>query len=289
MRYYLSICLCFIVEAGPPSQPNVDEITPNSVSLSWEKPTDDGGGKIKGYVVEMKKDGAEDWDEITPTPVPECFAKIPNLKEGTKAQFRVKAVNEIGPGKASRPTASLVVEKQPEAPSINLGALKDVTVKAGNDIKLAIPIKGHPPPTATFENDGVAVDGPRVKVEVRVSSVCHFFSVIYFISFMLFYVIFYLFSLFISLHLYPLAYSYVFFLCCRSLTFNHLIVIICAPFAFMFMHILLMLQVKDDQVLLVISEAVRKDTGPYTLKLRNPSGTAEGKFNVKVEGEYSFL
>ena len=156
----------FTVESGPPSQPNVDEITPDSVSLSWEKPTDDGGGKIKGYVVEMKKDGEEDWEEVTPTPVPECFAKIPHLKEGTKAQFRVKAVNAAGKGKPSRPTNSLVVEKQPEKPSINLGALKDVTVKAGRDLHFSVPVTGHPPPTATFEKDGVVVDGPRVKVEV---------------------------------------------------------------------------------------------------------------------------
>ena len=157
----------YTVEAGPPSQPNVEEITPDSVSLSWEKPTDDGGGKIKGYVVEMKKDGEEDWDEVTPTPVPECFAKIPHLKEGTKAQFRVKAVNAAGKGKPSRPTSPLVVEKQPETPSIDLGALKDIVIKSGNDLKMNIPIKGHPPPTATFENDGVKVEGPRVHVEVR--------------------------------------------------------------------------------------------------------------------------
>ena len=155
------------VEAGAPSQPVVDEITPDSVTLSWEKPKDDGGGRIKGYVVEMKKDGSDDWEEVTPTPVQDTTAKIPHLKEGTKAQFRVKAVNDAGPGTPSRPTGTITVEKQPEKPSIDLGALKDVTIKAGKDLKVAVPVKGHPPPTATFENDGVVVSGPRVKVEVK--------------------------------------------------------------------------------------------------------------------------
>ena len=168
MAHYQYIYYTFAEEAGAPSQPVVEEITPDSVSLSWEKPKDDGCGKIKGYVVEMKKDGSDDWDEVTPTPVQECFAKIPHLKEGTKAQFRVKAVNAAGKGKPSRPTNSLVVEKQPEKPSIALGALKDVTVKAGKDLKVSVPVNGHPPPTATWEKDGVVVDGPRVKVEVSV-------------------------------------------------------------------------------------------------------------------------
>ena len=75
--------------------------------------------------------------------------------------------NIAGKGKPSRPTSPLVVEKQPEAPSIDLGALKDVVVKAKQDLKFSVPVKGHPPPTATFENDGVVVEGPRVKVEVR--------------------------------------------------------------------------------------------------------------------------
>ena len=186
----------------------MEEITPDSVSLAWEKPTDDGGGKIKGYVVEMKKEGSDDWDEVTPTPVQECFAKIPNLREGTKAQFRVKAVNNAGPGTPSRPTQSVVVEKQPEKPSINLGDLKDRTVKAGKDLRVSVPVNGHPPPTATWENDGVVVSGPRVKVEVT-----------------------------------------------------------------------------EGKAFLIISKSERVDSGPYTLKLRNPSGTCEGNFNVNVQGK----
>lgn len=98
------------VAAGPPSQPNVDKVTPNSVSLSWEKPTNDGGGKIQGYVVEMKsKDG--DWTEVTPVPVKESSCTVPGLKEGEEYQFRVKAVNEAGPGTPSTATGPVVAEK----------------------------------------------------------------------------------------------------------------------------------------------------------------------------------
>lgn len=50
------------VEAGAPGNPNVDEITKRSATISWTKPRDDGGSKIQGYVIEKKKLG-EDWME----------------------------------------------------------------------------------------------------------------------------------------------------------------------------------------------------------------------------------
>ena len=101
-----------VVAAGAPSQPNVDEITEHSVSLSWEKPKDDGGGKIVGYIVEMKPtDG--DWVEVNDTPLKELQYKVQRLKEGSDYKFRVKAVNAAGPGETSRPTSNITAEKQP--------------------------------------------------------------------------------------------------------------------------------------------------------------------------------
>ena len=109
----------FSVEAGPPSQPEVTDITKDSVSLAWEKPKDDGGGHIKGYVVEVKPEDG-DWSEATPVPIKDTKCTIPRLKEGKKYQFRVKAVNELGPGQASKPTSPVVVETQPGKYSIYL-------------------------------------------------------------------------------------------------------------------------------------------------------------------------
>ena len=54
-----------------------------------------------------------------------------------------------------------------EKPSIDLSKLKDVTVKAGQDIKVSVPIKGYPPPVATWEHNGKELEkSPRVKIEV---------------------------------------------------------------------------------------------------------------------------
>lgn len=100
------------VAAGSPGTPVVDEITPNSATLSWTKPTDLGGGKLKGYIVEVKPENG-DWTEANSVPTMENSLTVPNLKEGKAYQFRVKAVNEAGPGTPSSATGPIVAEKQP--------------------------------------------------------------------------------------------------------------------------------------------------------------------------------
>ena len=52
-------------------------------------------------MVEMKPEDG-DWSEATPVPIKDTKCTIPRLKEGKKYQFRVKAVNELGPGQASK-------------------------------------------------------------------------------------------------------------------------------------------------------------------------------------------
>ncbi|VDQ11592.1 unnamed protein product [Trichobilharzia regenti] len=126
--------------SDPPSPPetlNVDKINKNGVKLSWQKPRKDGGSKITGYQVEKKDENGE-WVPVKQTTEPCAF--IP-MKEGETAQFRVRAVNEEGPGEPTRPTAPLTAADQPEAPRIctpedcvgglgsGVGGLKDVKLK----------------------------------------------------------------------------------------------------------------------------------------------------------------
>ncbi len=56
-----------------------------------------------------------------------------------------------------------------EKPSLDLSGLKPITVKAGQTIKVEVPIKGYPPPTATWEKgtDAVTKDD-RTKIEASV-------------------------------------------------------------------------------------------------------------------------
>lgn len=100
------------------------------------------------------------------------------MKEGEKAQFRVRAVNDEGEGEPSRPTPPITAEDQPMAPRIanpsdglmggpgsGIGGLKDITVKAGQEIRLAITWFGSPSPTANWvhKEKPVSIDGGRIK------------------------------------------------------------------------------------------------------------------------------
>ncbi|CAH1785273.1 unnamed protein product [Owenia fusiformis] len=156
-----------IFAAGAPSTPNIDKLTKKDAKLSWEKPKDDGGSKILGYQVEKKqKDG--EWEPAVEVPADELTATVPRLKEGEEYQFRVAAINKLGPGDPSRPTKPVIAENQPERPEIDTSNLpKEITVRAGQDFKIEMPHKGFPKPTSEWTRNGEPVkESPREKIEV---------------------------------------------------------------------------------------------------------------------------
>ena len=46
---------------GKPGEPECDDYAKDTVTLTWEPPTDDGGKPIKGYVVEKREHGSDKW------------------------------------------------------------------------------------------------------------------------------------------------------------------------------------------------------------------------------------
>ena len=90
----------------------MDKITKNSVDLSWNRPTNDGGSKLTGYIVEKKKKG-EEWMECAHVPATATNATITGLVEGEEYQFRVLAENAAGPGDPSKATNSITAADQP--------------------------------------------------------------------------------------------------------------------------------------------------------------------------------
>lgn len=117
--------------------------------------------------MEKKKNG-EDWVECVEVPEHQNNATIPNLKEGEKYQFRVRAVNTLGPGDASNPTEAIVAEDQPSKPTLDLSGVKDVTVHAGQEIRVRIPFTGVPKPTARWFNGDDEIEHTRYACVVSI-------------------------------------------------------------------------------------------------------------------------
>ena len=75
---------------------------------------------------------------------------MPNLKKGDEYQFRVIAVNDVGPSDPSRPSNNILIEEQPNKPCMNLGGVRDITVRAGEDFSIHVPYIAFPKPTLTW-------------------------------------------------------------------------------------------------------------------------------------------
>lgn len=83
----------------PPSAPGVPhavDTSPDSITLSWTKPRNDGGSPITGYLIEKRKVGEPKWTRATAAPVPDLTHKVPGLTENQQYEFRVCAVNAAG-------------------------------------------------------------------------------------------------------------------------------------------------------------------------------------------------
>lgn len=92
---------------GKPGTPEVYDWDKDWAELRWVPPVDDGGRPITGFQIEKrKKDGFSKWLKIGETPMNEYRAT--NLDEGEEYEFRVSAINAVGPGEASDPSKGCV-------------------------------------------------------------------------------------------------------------------------------------------------------------------------------------
>uniref|UniRef100_A0A3B4TAJ3 Titin n=1 Tax=Seriola dumerili TaxID=41447 RepID=A0A3B4TAJ3_SERDU len=92
------------VTAKPPTEVEVSTITKDSMVVTWERPTNDGGSPIQGYIVEKRdKDGVR-WTRCNKRTVSELRFRVTGLLENHSYEFRVAAENAAGVGTPSAPT-----------------------------------------------------------------------------------------------------------------------------------------------------------------------------------------
>uniref|UniRef100_A0A3P8SRY5 Titin n=1 Tax=Amphiprion percula TaxID=161767 RepID=A0A3P8SRY5_AMPPE len=87
-----------------PSTPEASAITRDSIVLTWERPENNGGAEIEGYVLEKRdKDGIR-WTKCNKKRLNDLRFRCTGLTEGHSYEFRVSAENAAGVGKPSAPT-----------------------------------------------------------------------------------------------------------------------------------------------------------------------------------------
>lgn len=137
-------------EPDSPGKPELKDWNKDHADLKWSAPKNDGGAPIEKYIVEKKDPITGKWQKALEVPGNKTEARVPDLQEGQKYQFRVKAVNKGGESKPSQPSETIVAKDRFVPPKIDRTNLKDLTVRAGQQIRLDVKVAGEPPPIKTW-------------------------------------------------------------------------------------------------------------------------------------------
>jgi len=143
---------------GVPGTPECFGHTENSISIKWERPVNDGGTPITGYVVEKKEEGSDKWTPVTDK-LQDTELTVRNLQEGKKYEFRVAASNKAATGKPAKTEKAIEAKEADSAPKISGsgfggGGPKEITIRAGETLLLPIAFTGSPVPEVLWTHNG---------------------------------------------------------------------------------------------------------------------------------------
>ncbi|XP_021713428.1 twitchin isoform X4 [Aedes aegypti] len=136
-------------EPSAPQNCKATDWGPDFVKLAWLPPISDGGSPVTGYIVEVK-DKYGEWEKKMQVPADATAAEVPDLMEGQKYEFRVRAVNDAGPGAPSNATPPIICKPKNQPPKIDRTNLIDVRIKAGNNVVFDVKVTGEPIPTTKW-------------------------------------------------------------------------------------------------------------------------------------------
>lgn len=168
--YSFNIPLTFLI-SDEPSKPKNVEVTDwdkDHADLKWDKPDDDGGAPISGYVIEVKDKFGKEWVTGLEVAGDVFAATVPGLKENSQYEFRVRAINKAGPGEPSDVTKPIIAKCRFVKPYIIGNDLQPIIIKKGQVIKYDIKYGGEPEPEVTWllEKKEVKQDsGERITID----------------------------------------------------------------------------------------------------------------------------
>lgn len=140
-------------EPGKPKNCDVKDWDKDHADVVWEKPENDGGSPITGYIVEYKDKFGKEWIPGKEVPADVLEATVDGLKEGGQYEFRVRAINRAGPGEPSDSSKSIIAKCRFVKPFIIGDELKNIVVKKNQIIKYDIKFGGEPEPEVKWFKD----------------------------------------------------------------------------------------------------------------------------------------
>lgn len=108
-----SLGVIVLDKPGPPGPIQIDNVSADSISFSWNAPEYDGGCHINNYIVEKRDTTTTVWELVSAT-VARTSIKVGRLTTGSEYQFRVCAENRYG--KSHYADSSSIVAQYPFKP-----------------------------------------------------------------------------------------------------------------------------------------------------------------------------
>jgi hypothetical protein len=102
-----------LVAPSSPSMPEVKKVGKNFIELAWSPPSNDGGSKVLGYVIEKKPIGSDQWTKAVPYNVSDTNVTVSDLPDNSEMEFRVRAVNKTGESEPSSSTGRVKITEYP--------------------------------------------------------------------------------------------------------------------------------------------------------------------------------
>uniref|UniRef100_A0A8C5J8Y0 Titin n=1 Tax=Junco hyemalis TaxID=40217 RepID=A0A8C5J8Y0_JUNHY len=173
----VSLTVVVLDRPGPPTDVKIDEVSADSVTLSWKPPAYDGGCHISNYIVEKRDTTTTTW-EVVSAAVARTSIKVSRLVTGSEYQFRVCAENRYG--KSTYTNSPSVVAEYPFKPPGPPGTPRvahatksfmivtwqvPVNDGAGEVFKVNADVAGRPIPVISWTKDGKELEG-KARVEI---------------------------------------------------------------------------------------------------------------------------
>ncbi|KAM6960723.1 immunoglobulin superfamily member 22-like [Aplochiton taeniatus] len=119
---------------GMASQPQVSDITKDTVTVSWSPPTQDGGAPVLGYTLERRKKGGNMWVPVHKDLLTDTKCVVDGLVEDMEYEFRVTSVNRAGAGSPSTVSNSVLAKDPIRAP----GLVRDLCVSDSSNSSVSL-------------------------------------------------------------------------------------------------------------------------------------------------------
>ncbi|KAE8296494.1 Immunoglobulin superfamily member 22 [Larimichthys crocea] len=103
---------------GTTSQPQVSNITKNTMTVSWTPPAHDGGAPVLGYILERRKKGSNMWLQVNRELHTDTKFMVEGLLDGMEYEFRVTSVNRAGTGSPSTISNAVLAKDPIRAPAL---------------------------------------------------------------------------------------------------------------------------------------------------------------------------